>query len=148
MIGVAAATNGHALDTRARILVVEEEPIVAIMLDDALNDAGYHVLGPVENLKAAIHLAATEYIDAAVVDTNIDGRIAEGVTDKLMERGIPFVFIDSHTRVINLRYSEIGKLQKPFTIETLHDTIARLLEGSRVPPRLNAIPLDDLIVGV
>ena len=148
MISVATATNGHALDTQARILVVEEKPIVAIMLDDALNDAGYHVLGPVENLKAAIHLAATEYIDAAVVDTNIDGQIAEGVTDKLMERGIPFVFIDSNARVINLRYSEIGQMQKPFTIENLHHTIARLLQRSRIPPRSNAIPLDDLIAGV
>ena len=148
MLSVAAVTRGHALDSRARILVVEEEPIVAIMLDDALNEAGYHVLGPVENLKAAIHLAATESIDAAVVDTNIDGQIAEGVTDKLMERGIPFVFIDSHARLINLRYSEIGQLQKPFTIENLHLTITRLLQRSRTAPPSNAIPFDNLIIGV
>jgi len=82
-----------------RILVVEEEPVVAIMLDDALSDFGYHVLGPVENLRAAVYLAANERIDAAVVDSNIDGRIAHDVAENLMERNIPFVLVNGHIRI-------------------------------------------------
>ena len=125
MFGVAVDTRIHPQDRMARILVVEAKPLVAIMLESALSDFGYHVLGPVENLKAATYLAATEHIDAAVVDTNIDGQIAEAVAVKLMERGIPFVFINGRIRMFSLHYSAIPRLQKPFTIDDLQRTITR-----------------------
>ena len=128
MFSIAAGGRVYGQDSTARILVVEEEPTIAIMLDDALSDFGYHVVGPVENLKAAIYLAATEQLDAAVVDINIDGQIAEGVADKLMERGIPFVFVNGHSRMFSLDYSAIPRLQKPFTIDELHCTIVQLLQ--------------------
>jgi len=127
MLNVTADTQICLQDKTARILVVEEEPSVAIMLDEALSDFGYHVLGPVENLKAAVYLAEMEHIDAAVVDSNIDGRIAEAVTDKLMERGIPFVFVDSHTRIFSSPYCAMPLLKRPFTADDLHRAIMRLL---------------------
>jgi DNA-binding response OmpR family regulator len=126
MIGTAA--EGRA----ARILVVEEEPLIAIMLEDALSDFGYHVIGPAENLKAAVYLAATENLDAAVVDINIDGEIAEAVADKLVERGIPFVFISGRFRAFKLTFGRIPLLQKPFTSDDLHSTILRLLQGEAI----------------
>ncbi len=126
MFGLAVDTRIHLQDTTARILVVEAESLVAIVLESALSNFGYHVLGPVENLKAATYLAATEHIDAAVVDTNIDGQIAEAVADKFMERGIPFVFINGRIRMFSLHYSAIPRLQKPFTIDDLQRTITRL----------------------
>jgi DNA-binding response OmpR family regulator len=128
MFSIAAGGRVYGQDSTARILVVEEEPTIAIMLDDALSDFGYHVLGPVENLKAAIYLAATEHIDAAVVDSNFDGQIADAVADKLTERGIPFVFVNGHIRMFSLNYCEIPPLQKPFTTDDLQRTIMRLLQ--------------------
>ncbi|MEI7806670.1 MAG: response regulator [Hyphomicrobiales bacterium] len=89
MSGVAGAAGGGPI----RVLVVEDEPLVAIMLEEALRDFGYAVVGPVENLKSAIQLAATERIDTAIVDINIDGQVATTVADRLMERGIPFLFV-------------------------------------------------------
>jgi DNA-binding response OmpR family regulator len=109
-----------------------EEPLIAIMLEDALSDFGYHVIGPAENLKAAVYLAATENLDAAVVDINIDGEIAEAVADKLMERGIPFVFISGRFRAFKLTFGGIPLLQKPFTSDDLHSTIMRLLQGETI----------------
>lgn len=129
MFDIAADTREHRQVGTVRILVVEAEPRVAIMLEDALNDFGYHVLGPAENLKAATSLAATEHIDAAVVDTNIDGEIAEAVADTLLARGIPFVFVSDHVRMFNLNYSKVPLLQHPFTIDELHHTITRLMQG-------------------
>jgi DNA-binding NtrC family response regulator len=126
MFGVAVDTRTHPQNRMARILVFEKRLLVAIMLECALIDFGYRVLGPTEILKAAIYLAATEHIDAAIVDTNIDGQIAEAVADKLMERGIPFVFIIGRGRMFNLYYSAILRLQKPFTIDDLQRTITRL----------------------
>jgi DNA-binding response OmpR family regulator len=125
---VNTATEGPA----ARILVVEEEPLIAMMLEDALSDFGYHVVGPAENLKAAVYLAAIENLDAAVVDINIDGEIAEAVAGKLMERSIPFVFIGGRFRKIKLDSGGIPLLQKPFTCDDLHSAIMRLLQGEAV----------------
>jgi len=62
MFGVAVDTRIHLQDTMARILVFEKGPPVAIMLENALIDFGYHVLGPIENLKASIYLAATSFV--------------------------------------------------------------------------------------
>jgi two-component SAPR family response regulator len=111
-----------------RILVVESEPQLAIILDSAISDFGYHVVGPIENLKAATYLAATERIDAAVVDTTIDGTVAKYVADRLLARRIPFVFVDSHVPMSGMRYHAIPRLLKPFTIDDLHRTIVQLLK--------------------
>ena len=94
-----------------RILVVEDEPLVAIMLEDALQDFGYQVVGPVENLKAAIQIAGSEQLDAAVLDINIDGMISDAVADKLMARGIPFLFVSGYERDLSLRYGSVPLLR-------------------------------------
>ena len=91
MFDVAVDTRIHPQDTPAKILVVEVEPVFAIMPESALSDFGYHVLEQIENIKATIYLATTEHINAAIVDTNIDRQIAEAVADRLMERDISFV---------------------------------------------------------
>jgi len=62
MLGIAVDTRTHPQNRMARILVVEAEPLVAIMLESALSNFGYYVLGPVENIKAAIYLAATSFV--------------------------------------------------------------------------------------
>lgn len=125
------ATDNKAADTRGavRVLVVEDEPLIAMMLEDALRDYGYSVVGPVENLKSAIQLAATERIDTAVVDINIDGQIADAVADKLIERGIPFLFVSGYQRKLGLRYGAIPLLRKPFSIDDLHRAVENLLQA-------------------
>jgi DNA-binding response OmpR family regulator len=119
----------NATENPVRILVVEDEPLIAIMLEEALSDFGYTVVGPVENLKAAIHLAATERIDTAVVDINIDGHLADAVADKLIERGIPFMFVTGYARQLGLRYSNVPLLKKPFSFDDLHRAVRSLLEN-------------------
>ncbi len=66
-----------------RVLVVEDEALVGMMIEDVLGDFGYSVVGPIENLQAAILLAATEQIDVAVVDINISGQVATAVWSAL-----------------------------------------------------------------
>ena len=116
-----------------RVLVVEDEPLVAIMLEDALQDFGYQVIGPVENLKAAIHLAGTERLDTAVLDINIDGTISDAVADKLMARGIPFLFVSGYARDLGLRFGDVPLLRKPFTTDDLHRAVAALVNRTTHP---------------
>jgi DNA-binding NarL/FixJ family response regulator len=71
------------------VLVARIEPIIGMSIENFLGDLGYSVVGPIENLKAAVLLAATEQIDVAVVDINISGQVATAVADRLIERRIP-----------------------------------------------------------
>jgi DNA-binding response OmpR family regulator len=128
------AAETHPRNTVRRILVVEDEPLVAIMLEEALEDSGYQVVGPVENLKPAIHLASCEQIDAAVVDINIDGAISGPVADKLMERGIPFIFVSGRDKDLGLRYGDVPLLRKPFSMADLHRAVAAVLNNRTTPP--------------
>lgn len=116
-----------------RVLVVEDEPLVAIMLEDALQDFGYQVVGPVENLKAAIQLAGSERLDAAVLDINIDGTISDAVADRLMTRGIPFLLVSGYTRDLGLRFGNVPLLRKPFTTADLHRAVAALVDRAAHP---------------
>jgi DNA-binding response OmpR family regulator len=110
-----------------RILVVDDEPMVAIMLEDALQEFGYQVVGPVENLRSAVQLAGSERLDAAIVDINIDGQMSDAIADKLMERGIPFIFVSGYPRTNGLRYSNVPLLRKPFSVEDLQRAIEAVL---------------------
>lgn len=110
-----------------RVLVVDDEPMVAILLEDALEDFGYQVVGPVENLRSAVQLAATERLDAAIVDINLDGQVSDAVAEKLQARGIPFLFVSGYERNTSLRFSGAPLLRKPFSVEDLHKAIDALL---------------------
>jgi DNA-binding response OmpR family regulator len=110
-----------------RVLVIEDEALVGMMIEDFLGYFGYSVVGPIENLQAAILLAATEQIDVAVVDINIAGQVATAVADKLIEREIPFLFVSGYEKMRGTRYASIPFLRKPFTPEDLHDAVERVL---------------------
>jgi CheY-like chemotaxis protein len=73
------------------ILVMEDEPLVAMMLEDELEAMGIHVVGPANNLKSALQLAEFLKLDGALLDLNINGVYATKVADKLRTRGVPFV---------------------------------------------------------
>ena len=110
-----------------RVLVVEDEAFIGMTIEDVLLDFGYSVVGPIENLEAAIFLAATEKIDVAVVDINISGQVADAVADKLIERRIPFLFVSGYEKMRGARYASIPFLRKPFTPDDLHDAVERVL---------------------
>lgn len=74
-----------------RILVVEDEALVAMLVEDALLDAGATVLGPVASVQEALVLLETETPDVAVLDLNLAGEVSTPVADVLAARGIPFV---------------------------------------------------------
>ena len=78
------------------LLVLEDEPLIAMMLQDELESLGVHVIGPVSNLKSALRIAKTLDLDGALLDRNINGTFADDVADALHSRNIPFVFVEWH----------------------------------------------------
>jgi CheY-like chemotaxis protein len=114
-----------------RVLVVEDEMIVAGMLQRMLTDLGYAVVGPATAVDEAMQIIDGGGIDAAVLDINLDGQMSYPVADKLATRGIPFVFSTGYGgEALPDGYEGTPVLKKPFRRSGLGDALAGLLPGS------------------
>ena len=113
-----AQINEHpmpGISNRVRnLLVVEDEPLIAMLLQDELEALGVHVIGPVSNLKSALRLAQMPNLDGALLDRNINGTFADEVADTLHNRQIPFVFVSAYERPGGLKHRDVPVLHKPF----------------------------------
>jgi len=111
-----------------RVLVVEDEMIVAWLLQDMLADLGCAVVGPAARASQALAMIDAEAIDAAVLDVNLNGQKSYPVADALAARGMPFVFSTGYeTESLPNDYQSLPLLQKPFRRSELGDTLAKLL---------------------
>jgi len=88
--------NGKLKDVR--VLLVEDEFLIAEELADVLGDSGAKVLGPCSNLKQALNLANSLDMEVALLDVNLDGDHIYPVADVLAARAIPFVFMTGYSR--------------------------------------------------
>jgi len=119
----------------ARILIVEDEIIVALFLEDLLRDLGYEVAGVVSYLDDAV-AHASDY-DAAVLDVHLNGRPVFECADRLADRGTPFVFATGYgARGIPDRYATRPVVQKPFLAEELKWALSQALEGRGGEPEV------------
>ena len=104
-----------------RILVVEDEMMIAMLVEDMLAELGCSVVGPAHALEAALNLARTEQgIDAALLDVNLGGQPVFAVADALREKGVPAIFSTGYGDA-GLRDVDRGSpvLQKPFRAHDL-----------------------------
>jgi CheY-like chemotaxis protein len=117
--------------TGKRILLVEDEFIVAAMAEDMLAELGATVIGPANTIAAGLALAEAEAIDVAVLDVNMDGERIDPVADVLSARSIPIVFATGYGDGALEGAREAQVLDKPYTQEQLADALARALKISR-----------------
>jgi len=111
-----------------RVLLVEDEPIVAWLLKDMLVDLGCSVVGPAADVNQALAMIDAESIDVAVLDVNLRGQMSYPLADVLVARGVPFVFSTGYDKDRLLDgYRTFPALQKPFHRSDLGDTLAKLL---------------------
>jgi DNA-binding response OmpR family regulator len=104
----------EASGDRPRVLVVEDEALVAMDLEWALLRAGFAVVGPAATVAAGTVLAAAEPLRAAVLDINIAGELAFPVADALAGRGIPFLFVTGYgPEILPARFRGRPLLRKP-----------------------------------
>lgn len=107
-----------------RILVVEDEMLVAMFVEGVLIDLGCLVVGPAGRLPQAIRLAAAESIDGALLDLNLDGDEVYSVADKLAERNIPFAFATGHSAVhLKNPYRDRPLIQKPYGVRQIQELL-------------------------
>jgi CheY-like chemotaxis protein len=114
-----------------RVLVVEDEPILAMALEDMLEELGCTIVGPALRLSAAMALAEEE-VDAAILDVNLGGEAALPVAARLRARGVPIMFATGYGEAIAAEHPGIPILPKPYLMHDLARALARLL--GEAPP--------------
>lgn len=121
-----------------RMLIVEDEPLIGMVLTDYLQDAGCVVVGPAQSADKALQMATDEVIDAALVDGNLAGRQVDQIVTALRDRGIPFAFVTGYGReALPAGFDTAPIIEKPFTEEQVTATLNRLLNNV-VPLRSRA----------
>jgi DNA-binding response OmpR family regulator len=103
-----------------RILVVEDEMTIALLMEDMLTDMGHQVAGLAMRLPQALALAETVEADLAILDVNLDGRMSFPVADVLRRRGVPFIFATGYGSAgIDAPYQGEKVIKKPFLADDL-----------------------------
>jgi CheY-like chemotaxis protein len=116
--------NGNTGEGR-RVLVVEDEPMIRLLLDDMLTDLGYAMAAEAGRLDEALTVAKQGEFDLAILDVNLNGQAITPVVDILVERGVPFVFISGYAkRGLIEAHGDVPLLQKPFQVEKLAHALA------------------------
>jgi CheY-like chemotaxis protein len=116
----------HALTGR-RILVVEDDYLVALVLVEMLEEAGAQVVGPVGWLEEAIALIQDggEVFDAAILDVNLHGRKSYPIADALIARSVGFVFATGYgSGALDGKYQSYPRCEKPFHSDALLAALA------------------------
>lgn len=108
-----------------RILVVEDEAAISLLLEDMLLDFGCEVIGPAARLSAALDAVSKEQVDLAILDVNVAGEPIYPVAEALAQRSIPFVFSTGYGSAgIRDTFRDRPVLQKPFA---QHDLKQKLI---------------------
>ncbi len=117
-----------------RVLLVEDEMMVALLVESMLIDLGHEVIGPVGRLDRAVAMAEREIIDFAIIDVNINGGKAYPVAAALSARGIPFIFATGYGRAgLAAPFQDRPALQKPYRFEDMRAAI-EAIRGSPLAP--------------
>jgi CheY-like chemotaxis protein len=111
-----------------RLLVVEDEPILAMLMVDQLAEIGCDVVGPAYTISEARRLALAAAFEAAIVDWNIRGNVSTEIADILSRRQVPFLFVTGYQELpLDDRTAVV--LCKPYTREQLKEAVQKLLDG-------------------
>ena len=112
-----------------RVLLVEDEIMVALLLEEMLAELGHTVVGPVARLERALEMTQREPFDVAILDVNINGSEVYPVAEALAARDIPFAFVTGYGgkgKGLRTSYCDRPTLQKPFRRRDLGELFAEL----------------------
>ena len=113
---------------KLRVLIIEDESLVAMLIEDMLIDLGYEIAAVAAKVEQALDYARDLEVDLALLDLNLSGQRTDEVARVLAGRGVPFVFATGYGAAgVDARWESAPVLQKPFQIEDLSRAIARAL---------------------
>lgn len=117
------------MDGPKRILLVEDEYLVAAEMCEEVRDLGLEVAGPCASVEEALKEIRSTDIDAALVDINLSGTWAYPIADELIARDVPFAFTSGYDRASILdEYRDVLRISKPVPARILRNTLQTMLE--------------------
>ena len=112
-----------------RIMIVEDEALVAMVLEDQLADLGLSIVATCPTVSEAIAAIDEKAPDSAILDVNLGGQFVYPVADRLLERGIPFIFVTGYgPESVDRRYSSVRVLEKPVERQALEQIFTKAPE--------------------
>lgn len=117
-------------DRTLRVLIVEDESMIAMLMEDMVAELGHEVTATAGRLDEAARLATEGLFDFAILDVNLNGERTYGLADALKARGIPFVFATGYgTSGLNQNWKNAPTLQKPFQSRDLDRVMRELVRA-------------------
>jgi DNA-binding response OmpR family regulator len=111
-----------------RVLVIEDESLIAMDLESELVDRGYEVIGPAATVEHAERLASSEKFEAAVLDMNLRGRNVHSVLDVLKKKRVPFLILSGYSNpLLPTGVKPTRRLQKPVDSRQVAETLSSML---------------------
>jgi DNA-binding NtrC family response regulator len=116
-----------ARDRVPRILIVEDEVFIALMIEEMVREIGYEVSGTVHNIAMARQEFAKKNFDAVLLDISVGGRRDPETADFLLKAGVPFAFVTGYDYLVEPRHEKIPVLQKPFVPAQILSLLEKLV---------------------
>jgi CheY-like chemotaxis protein len=119
-----------------RILVVDDEPLIAMLVEDWLNELQCETVGPAGSAPEALALIDGVELDGAILDVSLGGHNSFAVADALLDRGVPFAFATGRgVECIEQRFKDAPTLAKPYDFARIQKVLAILLDDSLAPSK-------------
>jgi CheY-like chemotaxis protein len=116
-------------ETGARILIVEDEPLIAMELEDLVQGLGFVPVGPAMDVSSALKLVTGSEVDACILDINIAGQTGLPVADELHRLGKPWIFTTGYDAdVLDGCYPDVPVVNKPFAANELASLVQQMVQ--------------------
>jgi len=115
---------------KPRILLVEDEALVAMMMEDVLADMGWTVAGSFGDVRGALSWLEAEAVDAAVLDINLGDEMVFPVAEALKSSGTPFTFLTGYTSPRRVEEFDAPMLTKPVDLAALERVLQSLRKSA------------------
>jgi CheY-like chemotaxis protein len=114
-----------------RVLVVEDELMISMLVEDMLVELGHHVVALASSIEEAAAIAADGDFDAALLDVDLNGQKVDGIAATLVKRGKPFAFTTGYgARGIPQEFRDRPLLPKPYQMDQLNDVLMRVMRSA------------------
>jgi len=114
---------------RSRILIVEDEALVSLFLEDALQEMGFVIAAVATGADEAAAIIESSELDAAILDVNLGGETSLNLAHMLRQRNVPFIFATGYGSAgVPKEFAAVPVLTKPFTEKELKRVLGRVFE--------------------
>ena len=108
------------MPSNCSVLIVEDEPLIAMMLEDFLDSLGHKIAGTAETVQEALAKVDQGGFDVAIIDVHLKGEHVWPVADRLSEKGVPFIIATGgHISPPPPEHADATMLAKPYTIDAI-----------------------------